>query len=448
MRRFCLLVICALLLTGSIPAACGEGLPDEHRVKLTYQDTTQANGSIVRLWHADTVLDSVDQELEDIAAAMVEKYASTLQKPRNKTTRNSRLDVTIRYSRTGTKWLSFLVQGRVVYHQKLLAQSVESRTYDMETGKRITLEDIFPADSQGWSVLQSQVKAQAGAYFTREDAPSDDALSALAALDRVKETPFTLHGMSLVLHYPADALHQDRHSLMEVTVMYPDIRPYMGETAQAQTDNLTLYKTVAITFDDGPRRVNSSLTLTKLMQSGIRATFFLVGNRISGNADVVVREHDEGHAIGGHNWTHANVTKVSGKTIQQMRPRLDRALENAIGIPTRYNRVPYGLYVQMIRAKSGWPLIQWSLDTYDWHGIPAKRIAGTVTNQISDGDIILCHDVKDNTHDAVPLIVNALEERGYIFLTVDELFAKDGVALEPDRVYFHCVDGDTSLKKR
>lgn len=448
MRRIFLLLMCVLLLAGVVSPALGAGLPDAHRVKLTYKDTKQDNGSTVRLYHADTVLDSVDAELDEIAASMVEKYAAGLQKPRNKTTHNSRLDVTIRYSRTGTRWLSFLVQGRVTYHQKLLAQDVVSRTYDMETGEMVALSDIFPAGSEGWEVLRRQVKAQAAAYFPQDGAPADDALDALAAEESLQEMPFTLHGMSLVLHIPAEKLYPDRHSLMEITIMYPEIRHAMSEAAYTQTDNLTLYKTVALTFDDGPRRTNSSLTLTNLMKSGIRATFFLVGNRIAGDSDVVIREHDEGHAIGGHNWTHANVTKVSGAKLQAMKGKVDQALEKTIGIPSRYNRVPYGLYPQMIRAKSGWPLIQWSLDTYDWRGLSAKKITATVMDQISDGDIILCHDVKDNTHHAVPLIVQGLEERGYIFLTVDELFAKDGVTLEADKVYFHCDQGDTSLKKR
>lgn len=447
MRQICALILCMALLMGTLPLARGEGLPAAHKVALSYKDIKQANGSIVRLWHADTVLDSVDEALSAIADAMVEKYAPTLEKPRNKTTRNSRLDVSIRYSRTGTKWLSFLVQGRVTYHQQLLQQEAVSRTYDMETGAEITLADLFPPDSQGWDLLQQQVIDQAGAYFPQEGTPSDTALAALATQDALLDTSFTLHGLSLVLHIPAEKLYPSRHSLMEITLMYPDIRPYMGEAAKAQTDNLSLYKTVALTFDDGPKRTNTSLTLTNLMKSGIRATFFLIGNLIKAGADVTIREHDEGHAIGGHNWTHANVTKVSGDKLRAMRPRLDGVLEEIIGIPTRYNRVPYGLYVQMIRAKAGWPLIQWSLDTYDWRGFSAKKIAATVMNQIDDGDIILCHDVKDNTHDAVPLIVKGLEARGYIFLTVDELFAKDGVTLENDRVYFRCADGETGLKK-
>ena len=102
----------------------------------------------------------------------------------------------------------------------------------------------------------------------------------------------------------------------------------------------------------------------------------------------------------------------------------------------------------MIKAKTGWPLIQWSVDTYDWRGRSTKTVLNTVREQISDGDIILCHDIKDNTPASTLAIANDLAEEGFMLLTIDELFAKDGVTLEPDTVYFRCVEGDTSIKKR
>ena len=72
----------------------------------------------------------------------------------------------------------------------------------------------------------------------------------------------------------------------------------------------------------------------------------------------------------------------------------------------------------------------------------------TVREQISDGDIILCHDIKDNTPASALAIANYLAEEGFMLLTIDELFAKDGVTLAPDTVYYRCVEGDTSIKKR
>ena len=119
----------------------------------------------------------------------------------------------------------------------------------------------------------------------------------------------------------------------------------------------------------------------------------------------------------------------------------------AIGIPVRYDRVPGGRYPQMVSAGVGWAYIQWSLDTYDWRGRSTAAVMKKVRSAIRDGDIILCHDIKDNTPESACQIVRYLEENGYLLLTVDELFAKDGVQLEKKKVYYRCTDGDTSIRK-
>ena len=58
------------------------------------------------------------------------------------------------------------------------------------------------------------------------------------------------------------------------------------------------------------------------------------------------------------------------------------------------------------------------------------------------------HDIKDRTPKLAKEMIQWLQENGYMLLTIDELFAKDGVILEVDNVYYHCVDGDTTRKER
>lgn len=446
MKRLLALTL-ALMLTLPAVSAVAEGFQECHRVTVTKQDTTQDNKSVVRLWTADTVLDSVDAELADIAQDFVDTYAPDLQKATNKTSKNSRLDVGIRYSRTGLTWMSFLVQARVTYHRDLIGQEIESRTFDMTTGERIDLTDVFDADSEGWNILQDKVRETVLYYFPDEEPDAND-VEELCSRASLEKMDFTFHGMSLVLHIPAETLYPGHYSLMEVTLFYPEIRQYMTEKAQIETDNLSYYKTCALTFDDGPERTNTTKVLNALMETGSVATFFVVGNRINDFPDLIQREHDEGHAIGSHNWTHADVRKQSGSTLRAMPEKVNKRMIEAIGIPVRYNRVPYGLYNQMIDAKVGWPLIQWSVDTYDWRGRSTRTVVNTVKDQLSDGDIILCHDVEDNTTESAKKIAETVAEMGYIMLTIDELMAKDGVDLKGDTVYYRCVDGDYSIKKR
>ena len=135
------------------------------------------------------------------------------------------------------------------------------------------------------------------------------------------------------------------------------------------------------------------------------------------------------------------------QALQAMPDKVNKVMIETIGIPVRYDRAPGGLYPKMQKAKVQWPFIQWSLDTYDWRNErPVKTIMNSVRKKLADGDIILCHDIKGHTPEVARQIADYLAEQGYMLLTIDELFAKDGVTLEVGQVYYRCVDGDTSKK--
>ena len=446
MKRTVRAVLAAVLAACMIGGAAGaEGIQACHRVENTCTTTTQENKSQIELWHVETALPEVTEEINGLAEAWAEEIGPTLGKAGNNGKKNSKLDVDIRYSRTGLSWLSFMVQARTVYHQKLTAQRFTTRTYDMENGRRIFLTDIFEEDEDIWTALGDRVRQALTEYWPDEE-PDAGALDKLCAREALEQAEFTLHGMSLVLHYPAEALYPEYHTLMEVTLFYPEIRDMMTEEARLQTDNLSYYRTCALTFDDGPSTKNTPKVLNALMETGARGTFFVIGNRIKENRFLVQQEHDEGHAVGSHNWHHGNVLKSSEHALRIMPQKVNEAMVKSIGIPVRYDRVPGGRYPRMVEVKVGWAYIQWSLDTYDWRGRKPAEVLSSVKKKIRDGDIILCHDIKDYTAESTRQIVRYLEEEGYMLLTVDELFAKDGVKLEKYKVYFRCENGDTSIR--
>ena len=428
-----------------LSAAPAESISSWHQVKNTFSDTKNSNKSVVRLWQVETASVQVTEEINGIARAWAEEKGPNLPAQKNSTKGNSRLDVEIRYSRTGHTWLSFLVQARTHYRQKLTDQVITTRTYNMSTGERVLLTDILDGEDSTWAFLAKAVREGLSAYWPDAEAP-EEKLAALCERSALEQADFTLHGMSLVLHYPANLLYEDRHTLMSVTLYYPQIRDMMSEEAYLETDNLRYYKTCALTFDDGPSGSNTPKVLNSLMETGVSATFFVIGNRVSDYRYLVQREHDEGHAVASHNWHHGNVTKSSVSALRAMPAKVDRAMIQAIGIPVRYDRVPGGRYPRMIKAKVGWAYIQWSLDTYDWRGRSTSQVMSKVRRAIQDGDVILCHDIKDNAPETTRQMVKYLEEQGYMLLTVDELFAKDGVTLQPDKVYYRCQDGETGKR--
>ena len=120
----------------------------------------------------------------------------------------------------------------------------------------------------------------------------------------------------------------------------------------------------------------------------------------------------------------------------------------AIGIAPAYARAPGGQWQRMGSYGVGWPLIQWTAEAQDWsggdQGPDAYRTANTIAASTKDGGIILMHDMKINSAKATEMFIPKLEERGFMLLTVDELFAKDGVTLEANQAYWRCLDGVTT----
>lgn len=440
-QRLFALLLCLLLPV--LALAEGEKLPlqDVHRVKLTKETTSQKNGAKIYQWRIDTVLDSVDEELNTIAQTWREEMIPTLKKPPSNG--YSWLYVTIRYSRTGLTWMSFMVQARNVYNKIAVEERFTTRTYDMSTGERVMLTDIFPEDSEAWELLQNAVREQINAYYPDLTADSA-ALEAACSREAIEQMDFTLHGMSLVLHLHAADFYPGKEQLIEVTLYYPEIRPMMTEKAQIETDNLTYYNTVALTYDDGPGGVVTRDMLNMLLENGVRATFFLVGERMESGVYLVMREHDEGHTVATHNYEHVVARGLSEEKLLEMAEQVRELHLEMLGIEPTIARAPGGVWEPLANAGVDWPLIHWTVHADDWDGENGRdpmEVFKEITIGVDDGEIILMHDLKENSITASQMIIQNLQEKGYIFLTVEELFAKDGVTLEPNQVYYRCQDG-------
>lgn len=441
--------ICLLfaLCVVTVASAETDGTPIQpcHQTTMSEQKSTAQNGATVSCWHIKTCLDSVNAELNAIADAYAETLAPSLQKPGKERSQNSALTVRILHSRTGSSWMSFMVQARTEYYREVQQVRFTTRTFDMATGQRITLKDIFPADSPAWALLEQTARDAINAYYP-DEAPDEAALDAITSRESIENADFTLHGMSLTLHLPS--CYPNHPQIMQATLYYPQIRAEMTEEAQRQTDNASLYRFCALTYDDGPNQWITPHVLDALMKTGTRATFFLVGSRVRGFQYLARQEHDEGHEIATHFYEHLYANQESGEKFRAMYDKVNRAHIAAIGIAPSCARAPGGQWQRMGSYGVGWPLIQWTAEARDWdgddRGPDAIRTANTIIACTKPGGIILMHDMKINSANATEIFVPKLEERGFMFLTVDELFAADGVTLEANQAYWRCLGGVTT----
>ena len=442
-RKWLALLMCLFLLPVTAQAE-SQRLPLQaaHQVTMTQLGEKQKNGSEVYRWEIVTAQEGVTEELNALAKAWAEELPPTLERPAKDS--ESRLDVNILHSRTGLTWMSFMVQSRVVTNRETRDVRFTTRTYDMATGQRLLLTDIFPAESDAWAMLEAAVAAGIRAYYPDLE-PDAEAFTAVCLRENIEQADFTLHGMSLVLHFHAGDFYPGKQQLIEVPLYYPDIRPCMTEKAQQETDNLRYYDTVALTYDDGPNGYVTRQMLDTLMVNGVRATFFPVGDRISRYAQYVLREHDEGHSVATHGYKHVYANSVDRETLHKLKGQADAVHLALLGVAPRYARAPGGIWGPMAKAGLGWPLMQWTSQGSDMlEGRTPRAISDAVIGTAADGAIILMHDMKKVSVSASELFLPRMMEKGYLFLTIDELFAKDGVTLQPDAAYWRCTDGVTT----
>ena len=180
---------------------------------------------------------------------------------------------------------------------------------------------------------------------------------------------------------------------------------------------------VALTFDDGPSKYTERI-LNSLEANGGRATFFMVGNRVASYASTVKRMADLGCETNSHTWAHTYLTNMSeGQILQSLNQTRD-AIVAAGGNAPKGVRPPGGKIndaSKAVLAKAGMPSIVWSVDTLDWKTRNAQKTIDTVLSQVKDGDIVLMHDLYEQSAIAAETLIPELTKRGYQLVTVSEM---------------------------
>ena len=182
---------------------------------------------------------------------------------------------------------------------------------------------------------------------------------------------------------------------------------------------------IALTFDDGPRRSTTARLLDGLLERGASATFFVVGEELSGCEDLVERMLAEGHQIGNHTWSHVCLKDISPEAAAEEIGRTDTALRTLTGDRPYWLRPPYGLVPPDFAAQT--PMVAWSVDPRDWESRDTEKVVRAVLEKAGPNAIILLHDIYAPSVDAALEIVDALQAKGYTFVTVEELLRLNGV---------------------
>lgn len=222
---------------------------------------------------------------------------------------------------------------------------------------------------------------------------------------------------------------------------------------------------VALTFDDGPHPKHTPMLLDLLKREGVKASFFVLGERARSQASLLARMRAEGHVIGNHSDTHANlsleqyvaeperVVQEIAETNQVISPFIFTAGGSG---PQRhpYFRAPYGAwrsshaeilnsfaelspYVGPIGWTAGSALtftpegrVATAADWACWqskNNISIEDCAAGYMSEIeaSGGGVVLMHDITPNTVRLAGDVIRRLKERGYQMVTLDEIVQLD-----------------------
>jgi peptidoglycan-N-acetylmuramic acid deacetylase len=189
-------------------------------------------------------------------------------------------------------------------------------------------------------------------------------------------------------------------------------------------------KVIYLTFDAGYENGSTAKILDTLKKHQIPAAFFLVGNYMEKNADLVRRMVEEGHIVGNHTMHHPDMSKLTDKAaFQKELTDLEDLFRTVTGkeLPKFY-RPPQGLYSAenlKIAKEMGYKTVFWSLAYVDWNNDSqptAEQAYSKLLPRIHNGAVVLLHSTSTTNAQIMDDLLTKWEDMGYTFGTVEELF--------------------------
>lgn len=189
-------------------------------------------------------------------------------------------------------------------------------------------------------------------------------------------------------------------------------------------------KLLCLTFDDGPGQYTDDL-LNCLEENNAHATFFMLGQNVANYSEQVQHILKAGCEIGSHSYDHPNLKNLDLDSVKKQFTDTDDLLIKACGQAATVARAPYGEWNQDIIDTVGKPFFTWSVDSRDWDYKDADLdYKSVMEGDLSDGSIILMHDIHQPTVEAAKRIIPELVAQGYKLVTVSEMAQAKGVTLQ------------------
>lgn len=186
-----------------------------------------------------------------------------------------------------------------------------------------------------------------------------------------------------------------------------------------------------LTFDAGYENGHTEKILDTLEKHDVKAAFFLVGNYLQKNADLVRRMVEEGHIVGNHTMTHPDMSAIESKeAFQKELEGVEKLFTEVTGkdLPKFY-RPPQGIYSEQnlkMAQELGYKTVFWSLAYKDWDNAKqptADYALGKLIPRSHNGAVILLHSTSQTNAEVLDQLLTQWKNAGYRFETIDKLFS-------------------------
>jgi peptidoglycan/xylan/chitin deacetylase (PgdA/CDA1 family) len=180
-------------------------------------------------------------------------------------------------------------------------------------------------------------------------------------------------------------------------------------------------KEVVLTFDDGPWPNNTAAVLKALAHECTKAIFFPIGKHATYYPEILKQVHEQGHTIGAHTWSHANLQRKSEKEFKEEIEKGFSAVKWALGTtgsPAPFFRFPalqHPPAAVTYLGERNVGIFSTDLDSFDFKVRKADKVIDTVMGKLQKfgKGIVLMHDFQPSTAEAIPALLRKLKAEGY-----------------------------------
>lgn len=413
---------------------------DNKREKVSIEYPITENEKINRL--ISESIDKIDRDFQNTVL-----LATVFDKPMTET-------IGYQVTHNTSEALSIVVNIKQDMNGAHPASMTQFWTFDKKSGEVVGLADFTEQSDEAAEAIISAAKNSISQTIKQRQQPEID-LNEIINKEALSNFIITNNGNALAWPLGQASLIPSSYGELTITVPISSVSKYLQNPTARKLANIpkppepkpepapapaaptpaptTGNKVIALTFDDGPGPYTEKL-LDILDKYDAKATFFLIGSKVSARANTLRRMQSRGHQLGNHSWSHPELNKVSAEQLASEIDQTNNAIKQAVGTKPNIIRPPYGAFNRAVLEQfrqRGMSAVVWSVDTRDWADRNSEIVCSRAVAGARNGAVILMHDIHQTSVNAVPCILDSLKQQGYSFVTVQNLIGD----MTPGAVY-------------